>query len=140
MSASVMPIGMPPASAMTTRESPKERAADELVCLPSPAMRKLAEYVANVAKFNVPVLVLGESGVGKEFLARQLHQHSKRANRPFIKVNCAALPSELLESELFGYEAGAFTGATRSKPGQFEMCDHGTILLDEIGEMSSAMQ
>jgi DNA-binding NtrC family response regulator len=140
MSASVMPIGIPSASAMPTRESPKERAEEELVCLPSPAMRKLAEYVANVANFDVPVLLLGESGVGKEFLARQLHQLSKRANGPFIKVNCAALPSELLESELFGYEAGAFTGATRSKPGQFEMCDHGTILLDEIGEMSSAMQ
>lgn len=110
------------------------------VFLPSESMRKVTEYVVRIAEFDVPVLLLGESGVGKEFVARQIHERSARANRPFLKINCAALPPELLESELFGYEAGAFTGATRSKPGQFELCDNGTIFLDEIGEMSPALQ
>jgi len=79
--------------------------------------------------------LLGESGVGKEILARLIHKLSPRAHRPMMKVNCAALPVDLLESELFGYEAGAFTGANRPKPGKFELCNKGTILLDEIGEM-----
>lgn len=106
----------------------------------SPAMKDLYRQIEKVAGVDVPVLFLGESGVGKEFFAKQLHQLSPRSRKPFLKVNCAALPSELLESELFGYEAGAFTGATRTKPGQFELCDEGTILLDEIAEMSPAMQ
>src|SRR5208337_3554935 len=88
----------------------------------------------------VPVLLLGESGTGKEVLALFLHRSSSRAHRPFMKVNCAAVPSELLESELFGYEAGAFTGAAKAKPGKFEQCDGGTLLLDEIGEMPAALQ
>jgi len=88
----------------------------------------------------VPVLMLGESGTGKEIVARLIHKSSARSHRAFLKVNCAALPTELLESELFGYEVGAFTGATRSKPGKFEQCDKGTILLDEIGEMSPNLQ
>ncbi|HEV2617167.1 MAG TPA: sigma-54 dependent transcriptional regulator [Candidatus Acidoferrales bacterium] len=103
-------------------------------------MEELRKQVDRVAQVDVPVLLLGESGVGKEFVARTLHARSPRSGNAFLKVNCAALPSELLESELFGYEAGAFTGAIRPKPGQFELCDHGTILLDEIGEMSSALQ
>src|SRR5256885_4576421 len=106
----------------------------------SPIMKQIRAQVALVAKVDVPVLLLGESGVGKEILARLIHKMSIRAHRPLLKVNCAALPAELLESELFGYEAGAFTGAQRSKPGKFEQCNRGTILLDEIGEMSTALQ
>jgi two-component system response regulator AtoC len=93
-----------------------------------------------IAKVDVPVLILGESGVGKEILARLIHQLSPRDQKPFVKVNCAALPAELLESELFGYEAGAFTGAAKSKPGKFELANHGTILLDELGEMNPVLQ
>ena len=93
-----------------------------------------------VAKFDFPVLILGESGTGKEVLAQLIHKYSDRAHRTFLKVNCAAVPSELLESELFGYEPGAFTGANKAKPGKFELCNKGTLLLDEIGEMSPALQ
>jgi DNA-binding NtrC family response regulator len=106
----------------------------------SPEMRRIREQAAVVAKYDVPVLLLGESGTGKEVLAMFLHLSSTRANRPFMKVNCAAVPSELLESELFGYEVGAFTGATKAKPGKFEQCEGGTLLLDEIGEMPAALQ
>jgi DNA-binding NtrC family response regulator len=106
----------------------------------SPAMRKIRAQIAQVARVDIPVLLLGESGVGKEVLARLIHKLSRRAGRPMMKVNCAALPLDLLESELFGYEAGAFTGATRSKPGLLELCDKGTIFLDEIGEMSPVLQ
>jgi len=106
----------------------------------SPVMRRLRNQISQVAGFNVPVLLLGESGTGKEVAARLIHKLSPRAQRPLRKVNCAALPGELLESELFGYEAGAFTGAARPKPGQFELCDKGTILLDEIGEMPPGLQ
>jgi two-component system, NtrC family, response regulator AtoC len=106
----------------------------------SPVMKQIHAQVALVARVDVGVLLLGESGVGKEILARLIHKKSIRARRPFVKVNCAALPSELLESELFGYEAGAFTGATTSKPGKFQLADNGTILLDEIGEMSAPLQ
>ncbi|MGH9378759.1 MAG: sigma-54 interaction domain-containing protein, partial [Terriglobia bacterium] len=93
-----------------------------------------------LAQVDVPVLMLGESGTGKEVVARLIHKLSHRADRTWMKVNCAALPAELLESELFGYEPGAFTGATRSKPGKFELCDKGTFLLDEIGEMPPSLQ
>lgn len=106
----------------------------------SPAMKQLRAQVALIAKVDVPVLLLGESGVGKEILARLIHKMSIRAHRPLMKVNCAALPAELLESELFGYEAGAFTGANKPKPGKFELANKGTILLDEIGEMSAPLQ
>lgn len=106
----------------------------------SPVMKQIRAQVTLVAKVDVPVLLLGESGVGKEILARLIHKMSIRAHRPMLKVNCAALPADLLESELFGYEAGAFTGANKSKPGKFEQCHKGTILLDEIGEMSAALQ
>lgn len=112
----------------------------ELSASQSPAMLELRRQIECVAGVDVPVLLLGESGVGKEFAARKLHALSPRASRAFLKINCAALPSELLESELFGYEPGAFTGAIRSKPGLFELCDHGTILLDEIGEMPFGLQ
>jgi len=106
----------------------------------SPEMRAIRRQVSMLSKADVPVLITGESGVGKEVVAQLLHRHSQRASRQLLKVNCAALPQDLLESELFGYEAGAFTGAMKSKPGKFELCDGGTILLDEIGEMSSQLQ
>jgi len=106
----------------------------------SPAMKKIRSQAALVANVDIPVLMLGESGTGKEVLARLVHQLSPRAHRTFLKVNCAAVPADLLESELFGYEAGAFTGATHSKPGKFELCNKGTILLDEIGEMPPILQ
>ncbi len=118
-----------------------EELDDELcfVCA-SPAMRKIRAQVEQVASVNVPVLLLGESGSGKEVVARLIHKLSPRSSRIFLKVNCAALPGELLESELFGYEVGAFTGASRPKPGKFELCDNGTILLDEIGELPGGLQ
>src|SRR5256885_6037315 len=124
-----------------TDEYEIENLEDDLFFLAAmPAMKQIRAQVSLVAKVDVPVLLLGESGVGKEILARLIHKMSIRAHRSLLKVNCAALPAELLESELFGYEAGAFTGAQRSKPGKFEQCNKGTILLDEIGEMSTALQ
>jgi len=113
---------------------------EELSASFSPAMAELQHQIERVAGVDVPVLLLGESGVGKEFAAKKLHARSPRAGRTFLKINCAALPSELLESELFGYEPGAFTGAVKAKPGLFELCDRGTILLDEIGEMPPGLQ
>src|SRR5216683_1446341 len=106
----------------------------------SPAMRKIRSQAALVANVDIPVLMLGESGTGKEVVARLIHKLSPRAHRTFLKVNCAAVPGDLLESELFGHEAGAFTGATHAKPGKFELCNKGTILLDEIGEMPPLLQ
>jgi DNA-binding NtrC family response regulator len=103
-------------------------------------MRKLRSQAALVANVDIPVLMLGESGTGKEVMARLIHKLSPRAHRMFLKVNCAAVPADLLESELFGYEAGAFTGANHAKPGKFEVCNKGTILLDEIGEMPPSLQ
>lgn len=106
----------------------------------SAAMKKIASEVALVANVDIPVLMLGESGTGKEIIARLIHKRSARAHRPFSKVNCAALPGDLLESELFGYEPGAFTGANKSKPGKFEQCNKGTLMLDEVGEMPVQLQ
>ena len=103
-------------------------------------MMQIRNLVEQVAATDVTVLLWGESGVGKEIIARHIHSRSPRAHRPFLKVNCAALPAELLESELFGYEAGAFTGAHKAKPGKFEICNKGTIFLDEIGELPVALQ
>ena len=127
-------------SPVTGRNGAQGASAEELRQTLNPAMEELHKQIERIAPVDVPVLLLGESGVGKEFVAHAIHARSLRSRGPFLKVNCAALPSELLESELFGYEAGAFTGAVRSKPGQFEMCDQGTILLDEIGEMTSTLQ
>ena len=106
----------------------------------SKRMREVEAQAQLVARSDIPVLILGESGTGKEIIAMYTHQMSRRAGRMFLKVNCAAMPADLLESELFGYEQGAFTGATKSKPGKFELCDGGTIFLDEIGEMPPALQ
>jgi DNA-binding NtrC family response regulator len=118
-----------------------EELGDDLFFLAaSPSMKRIRAQVKTIANVDVPVLMLGESGTGKEIVARLIHKSSARAHRTFMKVNCAALPPDLLESELFGYEPGAFTGATRSKPGKFELCDKGTILLDEIGEMPNSLQ
>jgi two-component system response regulator AtoC len=103
-------------------------------------MRRIRELLDQIADTDVTILIQGESGVGKEIVARTAHEVSPRASRPFIKVNCAALPEELLESELFGYEKGAFTGAASRKPGKFELAHKGTIFLDEIGEMSASLQ
>ncbi|MGH7308594.1 MAG: sigma-54 interaction domain-containing protein [Candidatus Rokuibacteriota bacterium] len=103
-------------------------------------MQSVRELVAKVAGTNTIVLLRGESGVGKEIVARAIHRLSPRATKQFLKVNCAALPGELLESELFGHEKGAFTGAYRQKPGKFEAADGGTLLLDEIGEMPLRLQ
>jgi two-component system response regulator AtoC len=103
-------------------------------------MRAVKQTIDRVAGTDATVLILGESGVGKELVARTLHAQSPRHDRPFVKVNCAALPSELLESEMFGYERGAFTGAHRQKPGKFELANGGTIFLDEIGEMPLPLQ
>jgi DNA-binding NtrC family response regulator len=106
----------------------------------SECMREIESQCRLVARTDIPVLVLGESGTGKEVVTLFIHKMSARSHRSFMKVNCAAMPADLLESELFGYEQGAFTGAVKSKPGKFEICDNGTIFLDEIGEMPSALQ
>jgi two-component system, NtrC family, response regulator AtoC len=106
----------------------------------SPQMLKIRQQILQIAPVDVPVFVSGESGVGKEVVARMIHLRSTRRQQAFVKVNCAALPGELLESELFGYEQGAFTGAVRAKPGKFELANKGTIFLDEIAEMSPHLQ
>jgi len=103
-------------------------------------MKELQVVVGQIGCSEVPVLIQGETGSGKEVLARELHAQSPRAARPFLKLNCAALPSELVESELFGYERGAFTGAFQRKAGKFEIAEGGTILLDEIGDMDVRLQ
>jgi len=113
---------------------------DGLSLCVSKKMQPIRELVAKVAVTNTTVLLRGESGVGKEVVARALHKGSPRAAKQFLKVNCAALPGELLESELFGHEKGSFTGAYRQKPGKFEAADGGTLLLDEIGEMPLRLQ
>ena len=130
----VMPAPARPAGDGQRRGVPADFVAS------SPAMLRIWDMVDRVAETDVPVLIRGESGVGKEGIARTLHERSPRRGKPFVKINCAALPSELLESELFGHERGAFTGATSEKPGKFELADKGTIFLDEIGEMHPALQ
>jgi nitrogen regulation protein NR(I) len=106
----------------------------------SPGILDIYAVLERVADTPTTVLITGESGTGKELVARALHQHSSRKDKPFIKVNCAAIPKELIESELFGYERGAFTGAVASKPGRFELAGGGTLFLDEIGEIPIEMQ
>jgi len=103
-------------------------------------MREVRELIERVADTDVTVLIRGESGTGKELVARAVHAASPRRERTFVKVNCAALPAELLESELFGFERGAFTGAIQHKPGKFEFANHGTMFLDEISEMGAPLQ
>jgi DNA-binding NtrC family response regulator len=106
----------------------------------SPRMQEVLATVGRAAQTNSTVLLGGESGVGKDLIARAIHENSRRASGPFVKINCTAIPENLLESELFGYEKGAFTGATTSKPGKFELADKGTLFLDEIGDVPSGIQ
>jgi nitrogen regulation protein NR(I) len=106
----------------------------------SKVMQEVYKLIGQVAKSDVTVLIRGESGAGKELVARAIYQHSRRKDHPFLAINCAAIPETLLESELFGFEKGAFTGANKRRIGKFEQCDKGTILLDEIGDMSLSTQ
>jgi two-component system nitrogen regulation response regulator GlnG len=120
-------------------EEPVEGAADQIVGR-SAVMQEVYKTIGRVAPQDVTVLILGESGTGKELVARALYQHSKRADKPFVAINCAAIPDSLLESELFGHEKGAFTGADRQRVGKFEQANGGTVFLDEIGDMAPATQ
>jgi two-component system, NtrC family, response regulator AtoC len=128
----------PPADVLRAR--PRAQAGGDGFVSACPRVLRIKEIGRQVADTDAPVLILGPSGVGKEVLARYIHGQSRRAGHAFVKVNCAALPDDLLESELFGYERGAFSGAMTQKPGLFELADGGTILLDEIGEMSVRLQ
>ena len=128
----------PPASDSADHR-PRPRVVGELLGL-NEQMREVHDLIRRVADTDVTVLVRGESGTGKELVARAVHAASPRRQRPFVKVNCAALPTELLESELFGFERGAFTGAIQHKPGKFEFANHGTMFLDEISEMQPPLQ
>ena len=118
---------------------PTEDRADRIVGR-SLVMQEMCKAVGRLAPQDVTALILGESGTGKELVARALYQHGKRSGRPFLAINCAAIPENLLESELFGHEKGAFTGADRRRVGKFEQCDGGTLFLDEIGDMTPALQ
>jgi len=106
----------------------------------SPVMQQVFKLIGQVAASDATALITGESGTGKELVARAIYHHSDRSQQPFLAVNCAAIPEQLLESELFGHERGAFTGATNQRVGKFEQCNHGTIFLDEIGDMTPATQ
>jgi two-component system nitrogen regulation response regulator GlnG len=118
---------------------PAEEGGDRIVGR-SLVMQEMCKAIGRIAPQDVNVLILGESGTGKELVARALYHHSRRAHRPFLAINCAAIPENLLESELFGHEQGAFTGATRRRIGKFEQCNGGTLFLDEIGDMAPALQ
>ncbi len=118
---------------------PTEDEGDRIIAA-SRVMQEMCKMIGRLAPQDVTVLICGESGVGKELVARALYQHSRRADRPFLAINCAAIPETLLESELFGHEKGAFTGAERRRIGKFEQCDGGTLFLDEIGDMPLALQ
>jgi two-component system response regulator AtoC len=122
------------------REELQSKTKDNLLFGNSERMAEVRDLIDRVADTDVTVLIRGESGTGKELVARALYASSLRRDKPFVKVNCAALPTELLESELFGFERGAFTGAIQQKPGKFEFANHGTMFLDEIGDMSFPLQ
>jgi two-component system response regulator AtoC len=134
----VVPISL--SSSSTFVEMGEMTREEGIFIYASDQMHRIKEIIDQIANTDVTVLIQGESGVGKEVVARSIHLNSFRREKPFIKVNCAALPQELLESELFGYEKGAFTGAYRQKPGKFELANSGTIFLDEISEMSLFLQ
>jgi two-component system nitrogen regulation response regulator GlnG len=121
-------------------ESPPAEDRGDAIIGRCPAMIEVYKAIGRVANQDVPVLITGESGTGKELVARAIYQHSARARAPFLAINCAAIPEALLESELFGHEKGAFTGAERRRIGKFEQCSGGTLFLDEVGDMSSATQ
>jgi two-component system, NtrC family, response regulator AtoC len=118
----------------------REPGRQNLLLGQSPCMAEVRDLIDRVSDTDVTVLIRGESGTGKELVARALHTRSLRRDKPFVKVNCAALPAELLESELFGYDKGAFTGAVQHKPGKFEFANHGTMFLDEIGDIGGPLQ
>jgi two-component system response regulator AtoC len=122
------------------REQLQSQSKHKILFAHSERMAEVQDLVERVADTDVTVLIRGESGTGKELVARALYASSLRRDKPFVKVNCAALPTELLESELFGFERGAFTGAIQHKPGKFEFANHGTMFLDEIGDMSFPLQ
>ncbi len=122
------------------REALGERYSYPNIVARSSRMQEVLSIVERIAPTNSTVLLGGESGVGKDLIARAIHEHSRRASGPFLKINCTAIPENLLESELFGYDKGAFTGAVGSKPGKFELADKGTIFLDEIGDVPPAIQ
>ncbi len=147
----VKPVDLEKMSALLGRAFEAARLMNEPAVLPaeergdrivgrSPAMQEMCKLIGRLAPQEVNVLILGESGAGKELVARALYQHSRRSDKPFLAINCAALPEALLESELFGHEQGAFTGAHRRRIGKFEQCDGGTLFLDEIGDMSPPLQ
>jgi two-component system response regulator AtoC len=119
---------------------PAELPPDHIYFGPSEAMQVVRKRVERAAALNVPILILGESGTGKEVLSRFIHNHSPWKTGPFVKVNCPAIPGTLLESELFGFEKGAFTGANASKPGRMELAQGGTLFMDEIAELDSSLQ
>ena len=121
-------------------DDPRGRLRVEMALWGSPRMQEVRRIMEQAARVDVTVLVSGETGAGKDLVARGIHDHSTRQSGPFVKVNCAAVPRELLESELFGHERGAFTGAHQLKRGKFEAADHGTIFLDEIGDLHLALQ
>jgi len=122
------------------REALGQRYQFENIVGHSPEMQEIFATVTRVAPTRATVLLAGESGVGKDMIARAIHEHSPRKGRPFVKINCTAIPENLMESELFGYEKGAFTGANISKPGKFEQADTGTVFLDEIGDVPASIQ
>src|SRR5437016_3070374 len=119
---------------------PDDDQPGEAIVGSSPAMQEVYKTIGRVADQTFPVLLTGESGTGKELVARAIYQHGPRAKAPFLALNCAAIPEQLLESELFGHEKGAFTGADRRRIGKFEQCNGGTLFLDEIGDMPLALQ
>jgi two-component system, NtrC family, response regulator AtoC len=131
-------LAYPPTGPSVSTEKEPHNSTDFVS--PNPRVRRILELAERIADTDAPVLIEGETGVGKEVLARFIHAHSERRHRPLIKVNCAAIPTDLLESELFGYERGAFTGALRDKPGKFDLANHGALLLDEISEMPLLLQ
>ena len=122
------------------RDTEPDQGVDDLLVGQCPAMQEVYRQIGRVAGQDVTVLILGESGTGKEVVARAIYQYSKRADKTFLAINCAAIPENLLESELFGHEKGSFTGAERKRIGKFEQCDGGTLFLDEIGDMTPLTQ
>ena len=129
-----------PLSTPETKRIKSGKKADDLLAGQSKVMRDLYKAIGRVAATDLTVLIQGESGTGKELIARSIHQHSLRSSQPFVAINCAAIPSELMESELFGHEKGAFTGATERKRGKLELASQGTLFLDEIGDMPMRLQ